>query len=146
MTIKEATCVEKGLEKEVCSKCGKANAEEETPIDENNHKHIKAVDAKAATCTENGEKAHFVCTDCNKKLVKNGETYVAATDEELVVKATGHNFENGVCKTCNAADPDYVAPADNKGGCSSDVSSVAILLPLLAVAVTLLLRKKKFDK
>lgn len=144
-TIKEATCTEKGSEKEVCSKCGDEKAEAETPIDENNHKHVKAINGKAATCTENGIKDHFVCSDCKSKLVKNGEAYVIVTDEELVINATGHNYENGVCKNCNAADPDYVAPAENNG-CASDVSTVAILLPLLAVAVVILKKKQKFSK
>lgn len=143
--IKEATCTEKGSEKEVCSKCGDEKAEAETPIDENNHKHVKAENGKASTCTENGIKDHFVCSDCKSKLVKNGEAYVIVTDEELVINATGHNYENGVCKNCNAKDPDYVAPAENNG-CASDVSAVAIFLPLLAVAVVILKKKQKFSK
>ena len=143
-TIKEATCTEAGLVKIACSKCGYGESEEERPIDANNHKHVKAENGKAASCTENGIKDHFVCSDCNKKLVKNGEAYTAVTEEELVIKATGHDYENGVCKNCNAKDPDYVAPADN--GCKSDVSSVAVLMPLLAVAVVILKKKQNYGK
>lgn len=141
-TLKEATCAEKGLEKEVCSKCGNVKPESETPIDENNHKHVTAVSGKAATCTEKGEKDHFVCSDCNKKLVKEGDAYVPVTDEELVINATGHDFENGVCKNCKAEDPDYVAPVKEKG-CLSGVNTLAVLLPLLAVAIVIIRKKQK---
>lgn len=144
-TIKEATCTEKGLEEGVCSKCGNEKPRSETPIDENNHKHVTAVSGKAATCTEKGEKDHFVCSDCNKKLVKEGDAYVPVTDEELIIDATGHDFEKGVCKNCKAEDPDYVAPAEN-GGCASGVSSVAILLPLLAAAFVILGKKQRIGK
>ncbi len=140
-TVKEATCTEKGLEKEVCSKCGNEKGESETPIDENNHKHVVSVKGKAATCTENGEKDHFVCLDCNTKLVQEDGAYVSVTDEELVIIATGHDFENGVCKNCKAADPDYVAPVEDKKGCASDIKSSAVLMLLLLAAVVILKNK-----
>ena len=84
-TTEEATCKKTGLEKGVCSNCGDITTNP-TPIDENNHEHVEAVSGKAATCTENGIKDHFVCADCNKKLVKDGEAYTAVTEEELVMK------------------------------------------------------------
>ena len=153
-TTKQATCVEKGLKQRICTKCGAVDWSYEIPTDKNNHEHILPVSGKAATCTEKGIKDYFICSDCKAKLLKDGDDYVTVTEEELVIKATGHDYENGVCKICNAADPDYVAPVDssyekpseNNGGCFSDVKSVAILLPLLAVAVVILKKKQRFIK
>lgn len=145
ITIKEATCVEEGIEKEVCSKCHNEHAETPVPVDENNHKHVTAVSGKAATCTENGEKDHFVCSDCNKKLVKDGDAYVPVTDEELVINAHGHDFENGVCKNCDAVDPDYVAPV-KESGCLSGVNTLAVLFPLLVVAFVIFRKKQRTSK
>ena len=49
----------------------------------------------APTCTESGYTSH-TCT-C-------GDTY---TDSDI--DALGHTYENGVCKTCGADDPDHIA-------------------------------------
>ena len=120
-TIKEATCVEKGLEKEVCSKCGDEKPAAETPVDENNHKHAEAVSGKPATATETGIKDHFVCKDCGKKLLKNGDSYTEATDEDLII------------------------PVEEKSGCASGISSASLFLPVsvLAIALAVILKKKK---
>ena len=64
------------------------------PKDENNHIHTEIRDKKDATCTEDGYTGDTYCTDCGKKLA-DGET----------VKATGHSYEKGKCKTCGAKDP-----------------------------------------
>ena len=193
VTVTEATCVIKGKVKQVCSKCHDETAEQETTVNEDNHKNVSAVAGKAATCTESGIKDHFVCSDCDKKLladgdgyvtvsdedlviaalghdykrveavaatceengvkehykcdrcnklfVKDGETYTETTADELIVAATGHDYTNGVCKNCNAEDPDYVAP--KKKGCKSDVNAIA-MISLFAVIIVASVAKKKY--
>ncbi len=99
----EATCQNTGLSVRVCSVCGayetKANdvvAVESTP-------KVKCVAAEElanvveATCTEKGYSGDKVCKWCGTVLVKGEET-------EMVE----HNYVNGVCTACGAADPDYV--------------------------------------
>lgn len=47
------------------------------------------VDAKAATCTEDGNKEHWVCSDCNKVFVKDEQgAYVEVAADSVVIKAT----------------------------------------------------------
>lgn len=84
---------------------------EETDIvepNENNHfeidKHdsVEIVDAKDATCTEEGYTGDEVCTKCGK-LVKKG----------AIIEKLAHNFKDGKCTMCGALDPDFV-PEDQK--------------------------------
>ena len=70
----------------------------EKPVEpECQHTNTQIVDAKDATCAEDGHTGKTVCADC-------GETI----DAGQVIPATGeHNYENGSCTECGAADPDY---------------------------------------
>ena len=45
-----------------------------------------------ATCTENGTKAHFECSVCDKLFVLDGEKYVEVSAEDLVIPATDHDW------------------------------------------------------
>ncbi|MBE6974114.1 MAG: hypothetical protein E7436_01290, partial [Ruminococcaceae bacterium] len=79
---------------------GDLSAEEpkpEPPVEpECQHTNTKVVGAKEATCEEDGYTGDTVCADCGE-TVRAGE----------VIPATGHNYENGTCTGCGAADPDY---------------------------------------
>ena len=44
----------------------------------------------AATCTEDGQKAHRICADCRLLVLMDGEK---ATQEELIIPATGHDWD-----------------------------------------------------
>ena len=105
VTVTEATCVIKGKVKLVCSKCQDEKDEQETPVNADNHKNVSAVAGKAATCTESGIKDHFVCSDCGKKLLADGDGYVTVSDEDLVIAALGHDYKRveAVAPTCEEA-------------------------------------------
>lgn len=105
VTVTEATCVIKGKVKLVCSKCHDEKDEQETPVNADNHKNVSAVGGKAATCTESGIKDHFVCSDCDKKLLADGDGYVTVSDEDLVIAALGHDYKRveAVAPTCEEA-------------------------------------------
>ena len=66
------------------------------------HDSVEVVDAKDATCTEEGYTGDEVCTKCGK-VVKKGD----------VIKTLAHNFKDGKCTMCGALDPDFV-PEDQK--------------------------------
>lgn len=66
------------------------------------HDSVEIVDAKDATCTEEGYTGDEVCTKCGK-LVKKG----------VVIEKLAHNFKDGKCTMCGALDPDFV-PEDQK--------------------------------
>lgn len=99
----------------------------------------KTVNAKAATCTEDGYTGDTVCSVCGYKISRGesvpatghdwGEWAVSepatCTDdgvekrtcticgsaEERTLPALGHDFQDGACARCGEKDPDYVAPA-----------------------------------
>lgn len=65
------------------------------------HKMTK-VDEVAATCDKDGTKEYYTCSECGGKyLDEKGETKVEK-DEDLVIKATGHDLEKVEAKdaTC----------------------------------------------
>lgn len=66
------------------------------------HDSVEIVDAKDATCTEEGYTGDEVCTKCGK-VVKKGD----------MIKKLAHNFKDGKCTMCGALDPDFV-PEDQK--------------------------------
>ena len=94
----DATCTEDGTEKAACDNgCGATD----TRVVQGSalgHDH-ELVDAKPATCEDDGYTGDEVCKRCHE-LLKQG----------AAIPALGHDFENGVCTVCGERDPDYVAP------------------------------------
>lgn len=85
------TCTENGYTLHECS-CGDSYTDNEVPA--TGHTEV-TVEGKAATCTEDGLTDGKRCIVCN-----------TVTLEQEVIKATGHNFENGKCTVCGERDPD----------------------------------------
>ena len=101
VNAKEATCTEVGYTGDkVCKWCGiMLEKGKEIPMKEHTVVDVAAVEA---TCTETGLTAGSKCSVCGEVL----------TAQE-VVPALGHDFKDGKCTRCGAADPDYVAPVVN---------------------------------
>lgn len=99
-TDKEATCTEAGSKHKVCNRCGTKG--EITEIPALGHNAVKT-EAKAATCTEDGNIAYWYCDVCNKYFSDEALT-TEISKEETVVKATGHDTElkNAKEATCTA--------------------------------------------
>ena len=91
---KTATCTEKGEETRTCSRCGEKQTRETDAL---GHDYKAAV--TAPTCTEAGYTT-YTCARCNDSYKGNE------------VEALGHEYKDGVCTRCGAADPDYVPPVD----------------------------------
>ena len=73
----------------------------ETPDDGNDsgeceHSTTKTTGVVAPTCTANGYSGDKTCNECGK-VVESGSA----------ISALGHDFVNGVCSTCGAADPGH---------------------------------------
>lgn len=78
-----------------CDDCGKVISEHEL----NDHPYFKA------DCTHNGMIAHYSCMYCGKLFTdENAENEI--TDSDIVIPATGHDYENGECVNCGARDPE----------------------------------------
>ena len=111
----EATCTEPGnIEYWYCEGCGKyfSDAEGKTQIDledivipVTDHSLTKT-EAKAPTCTEDGNIEYWQCEGCGKYFSDEASTTEISLDE-TVIYATGHHYVNGTCTVCGEKDPDY---------------------------------------
>ena len=101
ITETEATCTTEGSKYQICERCGaKDNF---TVIQPLGHK-LSKTDAKEPTCTEAGNIAYWTCETCGKIFEdENGAEEI--TLEQTVREATGHNYVNGTCTVCGAAQP-----------------------------------------
>lgn len=91
------------------------------------HQDTKVVNAKPATCTEDGYTGDTVCAACGKVLAK-GE----------VIKALGHDYKDGTCTRCGDKQPG-VNTGDNSTMTMWTMSAVMAL----AGAAVLILRSRK---
>lgn len=98
-TDKEATCTEAGSKHKVCNRCGTKG--EITEIPALGHNAVKT-EAKAATCTKDGNITYWYCDVC-KKYFSDEALTTEITKDKTVVKATGHNeteLKNAKDATC----------------------------------------------
>ena len=126
------------------------------------HTETETVNAKAATCTEDGYTGDVVCKACGKVITK-GEVIPALghkiklvgakeptctedgyTGDEVcticgeivkkgeVIKATGHQYKDGKCTVCGAADPNC-----KPGVKTGDESNTALWIVMMASAALL---------
>lgn len=76
------------------------------------HVHeAREVPAKAATCTQDGNIGYWHCSDCGKYFA-DADCTQEITLEDTVVKAKGHNYEDGVCTVCGEKDPNWTEPTE----------------------------------
>ena len=85
---KEASETEEGSRRRVCENDATHMEIEVIPVLAHVHKLMK-VEAKKATCTEDGNKEYYVCSSC-KKLFADADIGKEINKEDTVVKATGH--------------------------------------------------------
>ena len=116
-----ATCYENGnIEYWYCSDCGTAWTDEAQTQLTNMmsvvvpmaHAEAKHVEAKNATCTENGNIEYWLCEACGQAWLDAACTQ--NTNVLAVVLPAAHSFADGKCSVCGEADPDYVAPTPVK--------------------------------
>lgn len=81
--------------------------------------------ARAATCTEDGYTGDEVCRTC-------GETIRQGT----VIPATGHDFQDGKCVNCGAADPDYRPAKPENPGVKTGDAGVLLYAGLMLLTLT----------
>ena len=66
---------------------------EEVPV----HRHnIKLFERKEPTCTENGYKAHYECTECGKWFADASGSVEITDKTSFIIDATGHKWDDGV--------------------------------------------------
>lgn len=99
-TTKEPTCTETGTEKRTCSVCGAVETETIKALGHS----LTAAAAKAATCTEPGNRAHWDCARCDKSFSDAAAKTEIAKDS-WVIAALGHDEATRatVAATCYAS-------------------------------------------
>lgn len=98
-----------------------------------NHESTKLVGKKDATCTAEGYTGDLVCTVCGKVMEKG-----------QVIAKLAHNYKNGKCTVCGAADPDYKPDSSAQTGDDFNmaVPFTAAGLALAALAAVVATRKR----
>lgn len=124
----------------ICEDCGRQYGNSNPDY----HQYIVKVKEKEATCTEEGYTGDKVCKVCGE-IVEKGK----------VTAKTAHNFKDGKCTVCKAADPDYVSvepTASDKGNTNSpqtgDSANIVLWLVVMLAAgasltITAFLTKRK---
>ena len=91
------------------------------------HTHtLTKVEEVAATCTAAGTRAHWHCTGCGADFADGGGTQ-PLTAAELTIAALSHDYKNGYCTVCGAADPGDRTLEDGTTLRSASVTKTGIL-------------------
>ena len=124
----EPTCVDEGnTEYWTCAKCGKIFsdkegtteiAKEDTVIPARGHDQ-KKTEAKAATCTEDGNTEYYVCQVCGK-IFSDKEGTTEITKEDTVIPATGHKWGDWTV----VKKPTYTSEGEMRRVCENDPAHV----------------------
>ncbi len=95
---KAATLETTGSETRTCERCGEVQTR---IIPSLGHKHAyHKVEAKEATCEENGNIEYYECVDCGLLFKKNGSgEFEEITIEDTVTEALGHDFGEWITTT-----------------------------------------------
>ena len=91
---------------------------------------MEQIDAVPPACEEDGNIRYWHCTGCGKYF-SDAEGVNEITLEDTVVKATGHEYENGICIHCGKPDPAYgehpaTLTIDPVSACGGDVITVPV--------------------
>ena len=100
--IKAPTCTEAGVKIQKCE--NDALHLQVVDIPATGHKQLTKVEAKAATCTEDGNAEHWTCEACGMNF-SDAEGKTPMADEDVIIKATGHKMAHheAVEATCTTA-------------------------------------------
>lgn len=69
---------------------------QDNPLDSSHQHELALVEAKDATCDENGVRQHYACKGCDKVFAdKNG--YVVLETKDVTIEANGHYWKDATC-------------------------------------------------
>ena len=108
--------------------------------------HMVQVPAKAPTCTEDGNSAYYKCSECGR-CSSDDKGEMEIDESSMILKATGHSYEEGICTVCGAEDPDYAPETGLTGGEIAGITIACVAVAGSGAAlVIVLIRKRKFKK
>lgn len=91
------------------------------------HTHtLTKAEEVAATCTAAGTRAHWHCAGCGADFADEGGTQ-PLTAAQLMLSALPHDYKNGYCTVCGAADPGDRTLEDGTTLRSASVTKTGIL-------------------
>ena len=112
---KAPTCYENGnIEYWLCEACGQAWLDADCTQNTNvlavvlpmAHAEATHVEAKAATCTADGNIEYWICEPCGQVWLDEACT-LNSNVKSVVLPAPGHDYVDGICSVCDAVDPDH---------------------------------------
>ncbi|MCR5104268.1 MAG: leucine-rich repeat domain-containing protein [Eubacterium sp.] len=113
---KKASCTKAGNRKYYsCDKCNKyfSDSDGDVEVEENSwvisawgHNYGELIDEVPASCTVDGVKAHYECSECRKKFINENDTFIEKQDTDLKIKALGHKWDDGTI-TKEPTETDY---------------------------------------
>ena len=95
------------------------------------------VPAKDPTCTELGNVEYWICYECEQVWANEALTQLT-NFMNVKLGYAEHNYSDGICSVCEAADPDYVKPEPPVSGETGDsfvVFAAIAVISVLGVAV-----------
>lgn len=94
---KSATCTEAGSKHKECTICHEIL--DSATIKALGHSYGNWIDEVEATCIKFGTKGHYECSLCGKYFDSEKNEII-----DIVISKAPHNYVNGVCSVCGAAD------------------------------------------
>ena len=123
---KQPTEDEAGRETRRCLRCGTVENRE---IEALGH-DVTAVAAKAATCTEDGNIACYVCANCGKYYADEAATEALDYETQVLIEATGHDIDEA--NPDETVDATCAAEGYKKYVCSVCGHTVIETLPMIS--------------
>ncbi|MCH5199187.1 MAG: hypothetical protein J1E34_09820, partial [Oscillospiraceae bacterium] len=110
----DSTCTSTGIMYEKCVNCGETR-NENTVIDRKSHK-LSETKKNEPTCTTAGNIEYYTCLNC-AKLFKDSACTKEVTVSEIILRATGHNYQQAERKEATCQSEGYILYV-----CSNDKS------------------------
>ena len=130
VVTKAATCSAEGVKTFTCQNNDAHTNTEVINVDPAGHKMTKT-DAKAPTCTEDGNIEYYTCSVCNKIYEDEKGSKDAISAVETIVDSIGHNFGEYVTTTKAG----FGTEGEKTAACTNENCQAADTLAIAAVAV-----------
>ena len=102
---------------------------------------LTLIPENAPTCTENGHRAYYVCSGCDKWFEDaDAKNEIDDKSSISIGYEARHSYENGVCSLCGSTDPNR---SSKSSGCGGTIYSCIVFLPIL-VGTAIIFKKKAY--
>ena len=144
----EATCEAKAVYYKCCETCGlssKGQSGEATFTSGSfaEHKYGSWNEEIPAQVGVNGTKGHYNCSVCNKNFDMNYNEIADLTIPALNPPASSSNSSSSESSSSIVSSSSQKQPTPSRGGCKGNIGISYLLIPLMALAITVIVKKAK---